>query len=240
MKREWRENDLVLRDMGHFSLAEFVEIELRGAWWLTRVPLTLGLRDDSGKSLERILQSRCGNIIDLPVQAGEAGHECRLVAIRASGIVARKRGKQRRKEAMVKGVEPDAAGLIRDGWHLMLTNLPVADFPPNLLWAIYRARGVEIQFGAWKRANNLDKALSRRSGKHHPAAILLSAMINHLVGMRMARVLGEKKAVDHLSYEKLYGAPAIDHEATKRWEELLTFTPFMKQAARDKRGRKPQ
>jgi hypothetical protein len=58
--------------------------------------------------------------------------------------------------------------------------------------------------------------------------------------MWMARVLGEKKAVDHLSYEKLYDAPAIDHQATKRWEELLTFTPFMKQAARDKRGRKPQ
>ena len=235
-----RENDLVPRDMGYFSLAEFVEIELRGAWWLTRVPLTLGLRDDSGKSLERMLQSHCGNIIDLPVQAGEAGHECRLVAIRASGIVARKRRKQRRKEATAKGVEPDAAGLIRDGWLLMLTNLPVADFSPNLLRAIYRARwGVEIQFGAWKQANNLDKALSRRSGKHHPAAILLTAMINHLVGMWMARVLGEKKAVDDLSYEKLYDAPATDHQATKRWEELLTFTPFMKHAARDKRGRKP-
>ncbi|MDF2377873.1 MAG: hypothetical protein P1U81_16670 [Verrucomicrobiales bacterium] len=74
------------------------------------------------------------------VKAGEVGHECRLVAIRASGAVARKRRKRRRREARAKGVAPDAAGLIRDGWHLMLTNLPVAGFAPKLLCAIYRAR----------------------------------------------------------------------------------------------------
>jgi len=139
-----QENDLVLRDMGYFSLAEFVEIERLGAYWLTRLPLTLGIRCESGQTLERLLKSHCGNIIDLPVKAGEAEKSCRLVAIRASGAVAKKRRKQRRKEAKAKGVEPDAMGLIRDGWHLMLTNLPVADFAPNQLRAIYRARwGVE-------------------------------------------------------------------------------------------------
>lgn len=234
-----RENDLVLRDMGYFSLAEFVEIQRRGAWWLTRVPLTLGLRCDSGKTLERLLRSHCGNIVDLPVKAGEAERGCRLVAIRASGVVARKRRKQRRKEAKAKGVEPDATGLIRDGWHLMLTNLPVADFAPKLLRSIYRARwGVEIQFRAWKQANNLDKALNRKSGEHHLMAILLAAMINHLVGMRMARVLIERTAVDELSYEKLYDALAIHHQAAKRWEDLLTFEPFMKHVRRDRRKRK--
>jgi IS4 transposase len=184
-----RENDLVLRDMGYFSLSEFVEIQRRGAWWLTRVPLTLGLRGECGKSLEKLLRGHCGNIIDLPVKAGEAGHGCRLVAIRASGTLARKRHKQRRKEALERGVEPDAAALVRDGWHLMLTNLPAADFSPNLLRTIYRARwGVEIQFRAWKQSNNLDKALNRKSGEHHLMAILLTAMINHLVGMRMVSV----------------------------------------------------
>lgn len=234
-----RENDLVLRDMGYFSLAEFVEIERRAAWWLTRIPLTLGLRCDSGKTLEKLLQSHCGNIIDMPVKAGEAGKSCRLVAIRASGVVTRKRRKQRRKEAKAKGVEADAAGMIRDGWHLVLTNLPAADFAPNLLRAIYRARwGVEIQFRAWKQANNLDRALNRKSGEHHLMAIILTAMINHLVGMRMARVLSGRKAVDDLSYEKLYDALAIHHQAAKRWEDILTFAPFMKHVERDKRKRK--
>lgn len=234
-----REGDLVLRDMGYFSLAEFVEIERRGAYWLTRVPLTLGLRSDTGESLERLLQGHCGNVIDIPVKAGEAGMSCRLVAIRAAGTVACKRRKQRRKEAKAKGVEPDAAGLMRDGWHLMITNLPAADFKPGELRAVYRARwGVEIQFRAWKQANNLGKALNRKSGEHHLMAIILAAMINHLVGMRMARVLSGKKAVEDLSYEKLYDALAIHHQAAKRWEDILTFAPFMQHLERDKRKRK--
>lgn len=234
-----REKDLVLRDMGYFSLAEFVEIEGRGAYWLTRLPLTLGLRCDSGQTLERRLQNHRGSILDLSVKAGETGKSCRLVAIRASRAVAKKRRQQRRKEAKARGVEPDPAGLIRDGWHLMLTNLPAAEFAPNQLRAIYRARwGIEIQFRAWKQANNLDKALRRKSGEHHLMAILLTAMINHLVGMRVARALSKNKAVDELSYEKLYDALALHHQSAKRWEEIRTFAPLMKHVERDKRKRK--
>ena len=62
---------------------------------------------------------------------------------------------------------------------------------------------MEIQFRAWNQANNLDKALNRKSGQHHLMAILLTAMINHLVGMRLARVLRGDKLDDELSYEKL-------------------------------------
>jgi hypothetical protein len=47
-----RENDLVLRDMGYFSLAEFVEIERRGAWWLTRVPLPSAFDASAAKPLK--------------------------------------------------------------------------------------------------------------------------------------------------------------------------------------------
>ncbi len=166
-----RENDLVLRDMGYFSIGEFIEIELRGAF--------------------------------------------------------------------SKGVEPDAMFMIRDGWHLMITNLPAADFTPNQLRAIYRARrGVELQFLAWKQANNLDKALNRKSGEHHPMAIVLTAMIDHLIGMRTARLLSGQKGVDHLSYENRHDALSIHHQAAKRWEDSLRFTPFMKQVERDKRRKK--
>ncbi len=39
---EVRRGDLVLRDMGYFSLGEFTAIEQLEAWWLTRLPLTTG------------------------------------------------------------------------------------------------------------------------------------------------------------------------------------------------------
>ncbi len=69
-------------------------------------------------------------------------------------------------------------------------------------------------------------------------AILLTAMINHLVGMRLARVLRSDKTDDELSYEKRYDARAIHHQAAKRWEDILTFAPSMKHVERDKRKRK--
>ncbi len=119
-----RENDLVLRDMGYFFIAEFNEIERRGAFLLTRGPLTPGLQSESGEVLEKLLKRHRGNVIDLTVEAGAAGERCRLVAARASGVVARKRRKQGRKEARAKGVEPDATGMIHDGWHRMIKNFP--------------------------------------------------------------------------------------------------------------------
>jgi hypothetical protein len=63
-------------------------------------------------------------------------------------------------------------------------------------------------------------------------------MINHLVGMRVARALSKNKAADELSYEKLYDALSLHHQAAKRWEDILTFAPLRKHIERDKRKRK--
>jgi hypothetical protein len=69
-------------------------------------------------------------------------------------------------------------------------------------------------------------------------AIVLTAMIDHLIGMRTARLLSGQKGVGHLSYEKLHDALSIHHQAAKRREDILRFTPFMKQVERDKRRKK--
>jgi hypothetical protein len=52
---EIRRGDLVLRDMGYFSLGEFTAIEPCGAWWLTRLPLTTGVLLENGDPLEKLL-----------------------------------------------------------------------------------------------------------------------------------------------------------------------------------------
>jgi hypothetical protein len=106
--------------------------------------LTLGVFTEAGERIESVLRRNRGGILDVRVKAGAEGKAYRLVAVRATGKVARQRRQMRREEAAAKGVEPDPVGLLRDGWHLMLTNLPTEDFPPTLLRAVYRARwGVE-------------------------------------------------------------------------------------------------
>lgn len=64
---EIRQGDLVLRDMGYFSLSEFTAIEACGAWWLTRLPLTTGVMLESGKALEIKLRAKTMEVLDLHV-----------------------------------------------------------------------------------------------------------------------------------------------------------------------------
>ena len=75
------------------------EIELREAWWLTRLPLTTGVMLEDGKSLEKLLKSFRGDIIDLDTIVGAQGKKCRLVAMRAAPEVAAARRAERRKKA---------------------------------------------------------------------------------------------------------------------------------------------
>ena len=70
---EIRQGDLVLRDMGYFSLSEFTTIEACGAWWLSRLPLTTGVMLESGKTFETVIRSKKKDILDLQVVAGRQG-----------------------------------------------------------------------------------------------------------------------------------------------------------------------
>lgn len=236
---EVRRGDLVLRDMGYFSLNEFTAIEQLDAWWLTRLPLTTGVMLADGRSLEKYLKSFRGAIIDIDVIVGEQGKKCRLVAMRAAPEVTVARQAERRKKARDCGKNPCPKGLMRDGWHLMLINLSKEQADVSQLAAIYRARwAVEIQFRAWKQALNLGKALNRKSNEHHLQGLVLAGMIAHQLGMRIAQRIGNAVGRAKLSYEKLYDLLAMRLIKAKNLEELDTFDPDRRHVERDKRTRK--
>jgi hypothetical protein len=235
---EVRRGDLVLRDMGYFSLGEFTAIEMLDAWWLTRLPLTTGVMLENGRSLERYMKSSRGDIIDLDAIVGEQGKKCRLVAMRAAPEVSAARRAERRKKARDCGKNPCSKGLLRDGWHLMLTNLGKEQAGVSQLAAIYRARwAVEIQFRAWKQALNLGKALNRRSNEHHLQALVLAGMIAHQLGMRIAQKIGNLVGRARLSYEKLYDLLAVRLIKARNLAELAAFDPDPRHVERDKRTR---
>ena len=232
---EVRPGDLVLRDMGYFSLDEFGEIELRGACWLTRLPLTTGVLLKNGKALETRLNSRRQDVLDLEVSVGEVGKKCRLVAVRADPKMARKRRDERRKRAAQSGKKACRKGLIRDGWHLMLTNLTKEEMKVSQLVAIYRARwAVEIQFRAWKQSLNLDKALNRKSNEHHMQGLVIAGMIAHQLGMKIAGVLVGQIGRARLSYERLYDLLAIYLIKLEDFSGLINFSPDPRHISRGK------
>ena len=231
--------DLVLRDMGYFSLKEFTLVEVAGAWWLTRLPLNVGVFLKGSNPVEEILKRTKKNMIDLPAHAGEQGKPCRFIALRASPEVTEARRRERREKAKKSGKSPCAKGLVRDGWHLMLTNLPTELADARKLSIIYRARwAVEIQFRAWKQSLDMTGALNRRSNTHHIHAIVLSAMIAHQLGMKMAHAIGAGIDRSRLSYEKLYEIFAGYIIRARDFHELAHFDPDPRHIKRDKRNRK--
>ena len=117
-------DDLVLRDIGYFSVEEFKIIEVAGAWWLTRLPLNVGAVLEDDTPIESTLKRSKQDIIDLPCKVGGGKKACRFVALRATREVAAARRWERRKKAKESGRVPCAKGLVRDGWHLLLTSLP--------------------------------------------------------------------------------------------------------------------
>jgi hypothetical protein len=235
-----RPGDLVLRDMGYFSLGEFRFIAQRGGFWLTRLPLGVGvLIEECGQTLEDFLKRNKHDLVDAQALVGAEGEKCRLVAVRASADVAKARRAQRRKAAKECGKKPCPKGMIRDGWHLMLTNLSTEQAGVGQLAAVYRARwAVEIQFRAWKQALNLGKALKRKSNEHHMQALVLAAMIAHQLGTRAAVRIGEIVGRAMVSYEKLYDSLASHLVKARDLAELCGFSPELRHVERDKRHRK--
>lgn len=230
--------DLVLRDMGYFSLGEFNLIEDRGGCWLTRLPLTTGVALVGGDALEKRLKASRRDVIDLVVFAGGHGKKCRLVAVRAAPEVVAARQAERREKARQSGKKPCPKGLVRDGWHLMLTNLGKEQASVAQLGAVYRARwAVEIQFRAWKQALKLGKALIRRSGEHHMQALVLAAMIAHQLGMKIAHRIGGVVGRARLSYEKLYNLLAVHLINSADLAGVTAFNPDPRHVMRDKRAR---
>ena len=229
--------DLVLRDMGYFSLDEFTAIEALGAKWLSRLPLTTGVQEKDRKAIEERLRKSKKAIIDLDVQVGEQGKLCRLIAIRSTPEVTERRRRERRQKAKKNGKAVSKKGLARDGWHLMLTNLTTEEANASQLAEVYRARwAVEIQFRAWKQSLNLTEALNRKSNEHHLQALVLAAMIAHQLGMQIATLIIKTVGRSRISFEKVYDALAQHLLKINTFGELRTFSPDKRHITRDKRN----
>ena len=234
-----RPGDLVQRDMGFFILNEFSYIEEQGAFWQSRVPLNVDITLEDGRSLEKHLSSAKGKVIDLNVFAGKAEKKrCRFVAVRAHSKIARERRKQRRQQAKTKRKKPSQKGLVRDGWHLMLTNLTVEQASAEQLMSLYRSRwAIEIQFRAWKQSLNLEGALNRKSNRHHLEALILAGLIAHQLGMRMAQSFAGQVCRASLSFEKLYDLLANFFIKLPSLRRLSDFSPDLRHITRDRRPR---
>jgi hypothetical protein len=193
--------DLVLRDMGYFVIESFQIIASKGAFWLTRLPANVSVTFLDGTAIEKRLRSRANTFIDEEVYVGKCGMKARLLAVRADDDIAAKR--RRDRNAKSKGQQASSQSLVRDGWHILLTNVGT-DVTAKELFDIYSVRwNIETRFKAWKQSLNLKNVFNRVSNEAHHECLILAALIQQLIGFNLATQLRKFKTIS-LSIEKLF------------------------------------
>lgn len=201
-----RSNDLLIRDMGFFSLDALAEIHRRKAFWISRLPASVSAADLDGKRLDRILKGASGDRLDLPVMIGRGTLPCRLVAIRLDHKRAAANRRHIRSEARRRGRgQPKKETLVRAGWRIIVTNLQPDQVSAEQASDLYALRwSIEIKFRAFKQSCKISHGLRHRSGFHHIEAMVLAAMLYQLLTMRTHAVLAKRKAfAGWISIEKI-------------------------------------
>lgn len=198
--------DLVIRDMGYFSIPDFKAIGAKGAWWISRLHGLVDVRLEDGRNLEDLLNEGCPDRVDLSARIGKERHPVRLVAVRVPEQIAARRREARRKKSTRQGYEPSKRAARADGWTIHVTNIGSGMMDAAGVASAYRLRWeIEIKFRAWKQSTGMAKALARISNEHHLRALVITAMIYFTLTLKMARDLSAAHPRRELSFEKICG-----------------------------------
>jgi hypothetical protein len=146
-----RPGDLILRDLGYFSLEVLARLKSAAAFFLTRWRRDLSLRDPrTGREFNLAHHLRQEGHFDGTVLVGEQRVAMRLVALAVPQEVANLR-RHRSRTNRDRRLKPDKQSRFLMGWNIFLTNVKRTVWPASVLAKVYRLRWrVEIIFKAWK------------------------------------------------------------------------------------------
>ena len=160
------------------------------------------------------------------------------MAVRASEQEVNNRGRERNAEARRRGRKVDKKALIRDGWHLMVTNVAREKQTVAQLVAIYSQRWlIEMAFRAWKQAGNMAKAINRTSGPQHLKGLVLAGMIAMVLGLRIGLSLARSKPGMRYSLEKIFDYIIARLVALRKLTDLEKINPDPRHLQGQKRKR---
>ena len=146
-----RRGDLILRDLGYFSLKVFHQLNQLGAFFLSRCKHGVNFYDpQTGRKLDLVRLLKADPRWDGWVLAGEEQVRVRLVAEPVSAALANERRRKARHDRD-RRLKPSPDRLFLLGWNIFITNVSADVWPPTALFWVYRLRWrIEIIFKAWK------------------------------------------------------------------------------------------
>jgi hypothetical protein len=204
--------DLLLIDLGYFSMRTFQQIASCGAFFLSR--LLVGTKLISAGTLKSIdlpgvLKKVKENICQMPVIMGthkKTQVQCRLVCMRVSQDVAKERRRKLRRNSRKRGTTPSQYHLILADWTLMVTNVPIEWLPSEMVRLLYTLRWqIELLFKQIKTVLCVHKSNTGRENRLRCEIYgkLIMAVIIHRIHADINIRLWNSKHKE-LSMEKLY------------------------------------
>jgi hypothetical protein len=203
-----QKGDLVLRDLGYFSLPVLARVQTAGACFLSRLRQGLVVRDPKTQQpVDLLLRLRQSGRFDGWVLLGEQRQLMRLVALPVPEEVANRRRALARHNRD-RRCTPSRQRLALMAWSLFVTNVTAAVWTTKVVAQIYRLRWrVETIFKAWKSHLRL-RELNCRSAD----LVRLSVMLKLFYGLlttggfnALARLAGPSRPVSLLRLARTLG-----------------------------------
>jgi hypothetical protein len=218
-----RPGDLILRDLGYFSLTVLARLQASAAFFLTRWRRDLSLRDArTGRELNLAHHLRQEGRFDRVVLVGEQRVAMRLVALAVPPEVANLR-RHRSRTNRDRRLNPDQQSRFLMGWNIFLTNVKRSVWPASVLAKVYRLRWrVEIIFKAWKSHLGLRQLNCRTADLLRLSVLSKLLFCALLVGCcaQMEALCSSARQVSLLRMARLFGQFSLAIAAT-----LLQTTP---------------
>ena len=173
------QNDLVIRDLGYSVLKVFRKLDEKGAFFLSHLKSgtsIFNMETEAKVNLAKLLRKatrKRKKVLEVDVLLGAKEKlAVRLVAVKASNKVARKRRELAKKDRHSKA-NHSKEYLELLGWTLMITNIPETVLSARELLKIYGYRWrIEIIFKAWKSSIGFDKFFSNKRRMKKERAII--------------------------------------------------------------------
>jgi len=155
--------DLIIRDLGYFALPCFRQLDLLGAFFLSRYRHGVNVYDLEGQRLDLPRELRRHGQLDRLVLLGEEKVPVRLIALPVPQALAQARRRYARANHDGRS-QPSQTHLFLLGWNIFITNVKTQIWSAQAVATIYRLRWrIEIVFKTWKSYLGLHR-LNTRTG----------------------------------------------------------------------------
>jgi len=197
------ENDLILRDLGYFTLKSLQGIKEKGAFFISRLRNDVSLFDADGKPLNLLKLLRKKKRIDQVVLLGSKKRiSVRLVAAPVPASVAEER-KRKARLNRDKRCKPSPNKLALLGWGIFITNIPVKSKPAAFITDCYGLRWrIETLFKAYKQNFNLN-GLPRGNTDQLMVALYAKLILITIVHKLHAICMRELPSISFMKFSQL-------------------------------------